>query len=281
MNWEISILQKLQALRTPFITTLMETITMMSETFFIVMIIAVLYWCVNKKKSIRMGWIILLSSTVNASLKMMIRTRRPFELGIVSPLRAKTATGYSFPSGHTQAATSFWGAAILILKNRPTFILGGILIGLTALSRLYLGVHWPIDTLGGVCAGVVSVVVGNSLLKEEEGITAKHLLAVSVFLLICMILPVGISIGESAASLWAFVVGIYLEQKYINFKEQAIFKVQLYKLLIGLGGLVMMTLALKNVLPEERFLNMIQDILRILWLTAGAPYCFKKLLEVK
>ena len=59
---------------------------------------------------------------------------RPFDLGVVKPIRAETATSFSFPSGHTQTATSFWSGAMLVLRTKGMYVMGSCIILLTALS---------------------------------------------------------------------------------------------------------------------------------------------------
>lgn len=74
---------------------------------------------------------------------------RPFDLGVVEPLRKHTATGYSFPSGHTQTATSFWSVWMIHLNKKYFYYVGSALVLLIRLSRIYLGVHWPMDHTRG------------------------------------------------------------------------------------------------------------------------------------
>ena len=87
-------------------------------------------------------------------LKPMVQRLRPYqivpELQALLPLRHD----YSFPSGHT--ATSFACACAVrrILGRRWTYVY--VLAALIAFSRLYLGMHYPIDVLGGILVGTFS-----------------------------------------------------------------------------------------------------------------------------
>ena len=86
---------------------------------------------------------------LNTAIKLAVRRRRPDVPGL--PPLTGTPTGLSFPSAH--AASSFAGARAYsqVLPARPLYALAAGL----ALSRLYLGVHWPSDSLAGAALGTV------------------------------------------------------------------------------------------------------------------------------
>ena len=78
-------------------------------------------------------------------------------------LRALVERGYSFPSGHATQASAFWlSAAVLVGLDRAPrtqrilLALAGPLVALPAASRVYLGVHWTLDVVGGLCLGTAS-----------------------------------------------------------------------------------------------------------------------------
>ena len=218
MEIQIRILQFFEQIRMEPLTLLMTTITMMAEGLFIVAILAGLYWCVDKVKSRRLAWFVLFNLVGNGIIKNMIQMPRPFDLGVVKPLRAETATSFSFPSGHTQTATSFWSGAMLILRTKGMYVMGSCIILLTALSRVYLGVHWPMDVLGGIFFGVIFTLIANKLLGEKGEIKPNHVIGVSVVLVLVMILKVDADLYKGAAALWGMTCGAYIEQKYIQFE---------------------------------------------------------------
>lgn len=281
MNWEIQVLQFLQEVRSPFLTAVMEAITFLAESLFIVTIVALLYWCIDKKKSIKIGWIVLVSGTVNGILKNVFKMPRPFQRGVVSPIRVETATGYSFPSGHTQIATSFWGSAMIILRNKSVVVLGSIIILLVGLTRLYLGVHWPMDVLGGIVMGIICVLIADRLLDTEKGFTKVHVAIVSIVILILMVLPIDADLAKGIGALWGLVVGGYLENHYIKFQEKKPMNIQLQKIAIGLVGTGILYGGMKIVLPAITIGYMIRYAVLLVWIVAGAPYIFNMLFENK
>ncbi|MFT3692765.1 MAG: phosphatase PAP2 family protein [Kofleriaceae bacterium] len=83
-------------------------------------------------------------------------------------------TDYSFPSGHSMSAVGVWGVIFCALialfpKHRVLFWICGVtLIPLIGLSRIYFGVHWPFDVLGGFLAGTPALVVAVYLIHHRK-----------------------------------------------------------------------------------------------------------------
>jgi undecaprenyl-diphosphatase len=85
---------------------------------------------------------------LNTAVKLLVRRPRPSLAGL--PPLASTPTGLSFPSAH--ASTSFAGARCYSRLGLPAAPLYALAAGLS-MSRLYLGVHYPSDVLGGALLG--------------------------------------------------------------------------------------------------------------------------------
>jgi len=98
--------------------------------------------CIDKDWAFRLGFAYLFSGLANTGIKEICRVPRPFELLDIDPMRVETAGGYSFPSGHTQQASSLLIVLMEAIKKKWFYILASLLIILVALSRIYLGVHW-------------------------------------------------------------------------------------------------------------------------------------------
>jgi undecaprenyl-diphosphatase len=84
-----------------------------------------------------------------------------------------TASGYSFPSGHTLNSTVTYGLLALVawrsrltLAIRRAVVVAGVIVPiLVGLSRIALGVHWPTDVLAGWLAGVAFVALAATLIR--------------------------------------------------------------------------------------------------------------------
>jgi membrane-associated phospholipid phosphatase len=99
---------------------------------------------VRDRRAVRVVFAALLANT---AVKQVVRRPRPV-LGPELPPLATTVSGLSYPSAH--AATSFAAAGALSLPSLPLYAAAGAM----ALTRPYLGVHYPSDVLAGAALGV-------------------------------------------------------------------------------------------------------------------------------
>lgn len=124
------------------------------------------------KKTRMIGFSVLISLAINAVftniiLKNLIARPRPFHVcEAIIPLIEKPRS-FSFPSGHTSGSLT---AAFALYKTAPKKIgiPAVILAALIGLSRIYVGVHYPTDVLGGVVVAIVSSILGCYLVKCAE-----------------------------------------------------------------------------------------------------------------
>lgn len=159
---DINILLALQDFRNTagsFLTDFFVKMTFFGELNTAVVILALIYWCVSKELGtyLFMGW--SGNRLVNGVLKISVCAYRPWirDARVLPYGNAlTTATGYSFPSGHTtNAATIFGGGGLRKDLSKPLRAVLFLFLALVAFSRLFLGVHTPQDVLVGSCAGVL------------------------------------------------------------------------------------------------------------------------------
>ncbi len=162
----------LLSIRNPVFDFFFETITHLGEETLFLVISIVFFWCVNKRE----GYFILITglfgTLINQALKLAFRIPRPWvidpEFSVVGDAKLE-ATGYSFPSGHTQnIATTFGCIAAYNSKKRWITVLCVVIITLVAFSRMYLGVHTPLDVGVSLLAALVLVLAARPLFATEE-----------------------------------------------------------------------------------------------------------------
>ena len=263
----MSLLYALQEMRTPFLDTIMARVTRLGEETIFMVVAIVVFWCVSKVGGYYLLSVGFLGTVMNQFLKMLFRIPRPWVLDpnfdIVESAR-EAATGYSFPSGHTQSAVgTFGGLARITKKNRLRWVLV-VLVLLVAFSRMYLGVHTPLDVGVSLGIGTVLVLVLWPLVRSAEEKPARMLwllaalLGCSVAFLLFMEMyhfPADTdahNLESAIANAWklsgatvGMLIACWLDQKHIRFETKAIWWVQLIKVAVGLALVVAIKAGLK------------------------------------
>ena len=255
-----------ESIRTPFLNVVMQLITELGgETVFLAAAI-ILFWCVDKKEGYYMMTVGFAGIIVNQFLKLWFRIPRPWVkdpgFTIVESARA-AATGYSFPSGHTQNVFAALGAPARYTKRnwlRALLVLG---ICLTAVSRMYLGVHTPLDVGVSFILGVVLVLVLYPLFEHMEDrpdplyiLYAVFILGAALFVTFVRTYPFPADLDlanyeEGLKNGWmmlfcslGLLVVFHLDRTRLQWPTKAPLPAQIVKVAVGLG----LTLALKSVL---------------------------------
>lgn len=156
--------------RTPTVTVFMNAVTSVGNAFAIILIVscATLAFLFTKRhKSLALGLVlaVLGAKATEVLLKILIERDRPDTYALFH------LDTYSFPSGHATATAALFGYLGLVLVDLyPQWrlsitILAGVLILLVGVSRIYLGVHYPSDIIGGYLVGAVWILVGVWVVK--------------------------------------------------------------------------------------------------------------------
>jgi len=274
---QIEIIKTIQSIISPFWDMFFQIVTMTGEESFYIIAAAIIFWCVNKKFGYKLGFALLTSTISNIVLKDMINAARPIGVPGIRSLRLETATGQSFPSGHTQGATTFWVSCIIKVRRKWIYIVGLLAIILVSLSRLYLGLHYPIDVIGGIVIGIICVFISNYIFDYAERTQkACVLMIIIVPTLIGMFVFRDKEYYTIAGTVLGFYIGYILESKYVQYDVRNSIVKQLMKLVFGLVILMSLKGMLKVMLPLNVFSDFFRYIVIGLWITVGAPCIFKR-----
>ena len=272
---ELEILRSIQSIANPFLDILFQLITMCGEQIVLISIIAVIYWALDKKFGEYIAYSVLTSVLLNNTIKDIFKMKRPIGEKGIRTLREQTATGYSFPSGHTQNASSFYGAMAIYLKKRVMHIIATIMIILVGFSRLYLGVHYPKDVIVGGILGVLTSLICYKLYNKFEN---KMLLYVITFVIFIPALTFAHSADfiKGMGTYLGFIIGIYIEKKYVNFSVEGSTGNKIIRVLLGILILLTLQVGLKVLLPSAPIFSFIRYLLISLTGIGIYPMVFKK-----
>ncbi|MDR0464059.1 MAG: phosphatase PAP2 family protein, partial [Treponema sp.] len=141
-------LRMLESIRSPFLDTVFGLITRLGEETIAIVVLCAIFWCISKRAAYGIGIAYFLSGLTVQGMKIIFRIERPWIADpTLNPVHSALdhATGYSFPSGHTQSATALLGALGAQVKQTPVKVTLFLFAVLVAFSRMYLGVHTPLD----------------------------------------------------------------------------------------------------------------------------------------
>lgn len=151
-----------ESIRTPVLDVMMQTVTRLGEETVFMFIAMLVFWCVDKRRGYYLLSVGFVGTLINQWLKITFRVPRPWILApdfqIVESAR-EAATGYSFPSGHTQSAVGSFGGVARFTSSIWLKVLCIVLALLTAISRMYLGVHTPADVGVSLVVAIVLIFV--------------------------------------------------------------------------------------------------------------------------
>lgn len=273
---ELEILRNIQSIANPFLDFLFQLITICGEQIVLISIISIIYWALDKKFGEYIAYSVLTSVLLNNTIKDIFKMKRPIGEEGIRTLREQTATGYSFPSGHTQGASSFYGAMAIYLKKRVMYIIATVMIILIGFSRLYLGVHYPKDVIVGGILGVLTSLICYKLYNRVEN---KMLLYVITFAIFIPALTFAHSADfiKGMGTYLGFIIGIYIEKKYVNFSTEGSTGNKIIRVLLGIVILLVLQLGLKVLLPSGTIFSFIRYLLISLVGIGVYPMAFKKL----
>lgn len=151
----------LQSFASPTLDTVFMLVTELGGSRAYIALLLVVYLAVDARLGQRVGTYLLFGFYLNFHLKGLVGTGRPFllEPEVGRTPAALPTSGPGFPSGHAQLALTFWGYTAWWLGRLWFWVLALLLIGLISLSRLYLGMHFPIDIVGGLVIGALYTAV--------------------------------------------------------------------------------------------------------------------------
>ncbi len=247
----------LESIRCGVLDTFFSLITILGEETAFMLVGMTVFWCIGKYEGYALLCTGFFGTIVNQFLKILCRIPRPWaidpEFTIVESAR-EAATGYSFPSGHTQNAVGTFGT---LARWHKSGLVRGIMIALCVLiplSRMYLGVHTPLDVGVSILFATLLIFVAYPLFKKAEkspavmyGIIGTMLIMTVGYLLFVNLYPFPADVDadnyasalKNGYTMLGCIVGLVViytaDLKWIKFETKAVWWAQILKVVGGMA----------------------------------------------
>lgn len=240
MGIGLQIVQWFQTIRIAPLDTLAIILDFMNESLFYVIALGCIYWMYNKQLGSRMLFALIMVGLVTLVAKEAFARPRPYQIldsGIVPLLLEPT---YGIPSGHVAIPLVVWGYFALWMKRRWITLAVIAFVAVQALSRMYLGVHFPQDVILGAILGGMVLAMFHRWIDEAESWWLNLPLSMKVALpavvgAITAVIFLGSQDGLTLIGLMIGLgIGVVIEVRYIHFHHKSSLPLRIAQYAIGL-----------------------------------------------
>ncbi|HOT91179.1 MAG TPA: phosphatase PAP2 family protein [Anaerolineae bacterium] len=284
MDWGIALILWLQrfhpALDFPF-----KALTFVGDELFFLLFLPLIYWCLDRRTGARVTLLFLISAYVNAVAKEFFNQPRPAQYSTQVWAYSDVGGSGGLPSGHTQNTLAVWGYLAAKVRRTWMWIVAGLLIVLVPLSRLYLGVHFPHDLLGGYILGAILLFAYLRWGERGEAWIARQSPGVQMALVACLSIPLmfifltedGVTGG---ATLLGMGLGFVIQARWIGFEVDGGVWKRVARYAVGTAVMIGLWAGLRAAfsgLEPALLFRFIRYTLMGFWGGAGGPWLFVRL----
>ncbi len=282
LNWGIEVVLWFQQF-SPGLDLPFKALTFMGNEGFYLLFMPLVYWSIDRRTGAGLFILLLFSAYLNAVAKAIADQPRPFDYDPrVKPLAH--AGGGGLPSGHTQNAVVIWGFLAWRYRRTVGWIITGFLMVGIPLSRIYLGVHFPTDLLGGYLLGALILILFLWLAPRlekwliQKGFAWQLVLSLVLPILLILLNPADNRYTLSmVAALMGVSAGIVLERRFVRFSSDGLLWKRTIRYFLGVGVLFVLWGGLRiafSTLEPAAWFRFIRYTLVGLWGGFGAPWLF-------
>jgi membrane-associated phospholipid phosphatase len=293
--WGLELIRSVQSHANPGLTVFMKLVTNFGGAIAYLALLPLVFWCYNEEKGIRLGLAVMISVWINLALKILCGQPRPFWPAYDPSVGIITESANGFPSGHAQISLTLWVIVASWTGKKWAYIAAVLLSLLVGFSRLYLGVHFPTDLLGGWVLG--ALVLGayflfsgriKTLLLRGGQRLQMIVSAAAAFVMILyrpsveMLMPGAVVLGMGLA--------YSITANRLRFRSAAMFGRRgagkaltlAGRYLCGIAGIVLLFVIFSRVEPENTsayypLFFFLRFVLLELWIYLCAPWLYQRL----
>lgn len=256
-------------------------VTHLGDAPIYIFLLSFYFWLVDPQQGRQLALILTLSIMSNFLLKGIFALPRPYVINpdVATVEAIATAGNFSFPSGHAQGVMTVWGAIACFQQKRWLWWIAGVIIFLVSLSRIYLGVHFPVDVIAGLILGILWITLGLWIGRVERlpqaDLSQKLMMWLSGAILAIAVPP--------AASLIGIFMGFFPVAKVIHQPPQQWHQ----RLVFGCGSFVVLLIvyaglnALSDIMPTFALGEYLRYLAIALTVTELVPWLWRQVKRVR
>ena len=271
----LDFIKAIQTVASPGLDVILTVFNFLSQQYFLVILVTLIYWTYDKQKGEQLAYSLIFATTLSCGIKGVFKTQRPYTYDGVRGVNTKSAPGYSFPSADTSAAATT-ASTLSSWTDKPVFkILLAVYVIIIGFARMYFGLHFPVDILGGL---IIGCGVGVGIKKIFSIIYSPVLIGfISVLILIpFMFFDPQPDYFKAFGLMLGALCGVFIEHNYINFGYKISNGKKAARFLIGLICLTAISLISKRFFPRTNFFFLLEKFLLTFFAVGIYPAIFKK-----
>lgn len=283
LTWGLSVVRDAQALASPALTAVMKGISLVGAEYAYLVLLPLVYWCVDKRRGLRMGVLVFLSAVVNLRLKLAFAQPRPYDLDPAVGMDRESTFG--LPSGHAQNSTVLWGSAAPLFRVPWGLVLALALPLAVGLSRIYLGMHFPTDVLAGWAIGAVFVLLDRAFGDRIERFLSGLRDTIALALVAAVALGMNVLSTQDTSLSGAFfglAASAIYARKSAPFSVSGSLRKRALRFLFGIATVAVVYALPKLLLASVEaggppLIRFLRYALVGAWVAAGAPWLFLRM----
>ena len=277
------LIQFLQSLFGAEFNRIFVGISLLGNDEVLVGLCAIVYWCFDKRRGRLVTYILLFGAYLNFYFKILVPSPRPpVDLRIAE----RNETSFGFPSGHAQDSTTFWTWISFDFRKRMLAVLGTLIVAAIGISRIYLGVHYPGQVIGGWVIGFAFAGLCALIIQQLPAPTGRVQAVQQALFAIASLIPTFLAVWLGAVGevnpglvggyLFGFSLGAIAEDRFVSFRTDVTTAKRILRIIIGGAMTSLVVLALGRIVPDSSLISSFADsFIRGLTVVLIAPAIFK------
>jgi membrane-associated phospholipid phosphatase len=294
LHWGLELIRAIQTIASPALTLLMRLITAIGGEYMYFLLLPVIYWCIDEKKGLKLGFIVFISVWVNLTLKYLFDQPQPFFVEYDPSVGLINERMGGLPSGHAQNSMVMLFVIASWINKKWAYISAAALVYLISFSRVYLGVHFPSDIIAGwivACVILYGYYLFSDSIEEtlvQYGHRAGMIATAALAFLMIIYLP-GTALLAPGGTILGLGLGYCLNKSYVGFTSTKLFGKEgtdrcffyFARLLLGFLGFALIYYLLGKFLPQDsanyKLYGFLQVAFPAFWVSYLCPLIFVRL----